>query len=257
MIHATAIVHPDAALADDVVVGPYACIEADVRIERGCRIGAHAIIEGPTSLGPDNTVGPHAVLGTAPQDSQYNGEPTQLAVGARNWIREFATIHRGSPKDRGLTRVGDDNLIMAYAHIGHDCQVGNSIILANSAMLGGHVVVEDGVNMSAMVGIHQFVHIGAYAMLGGGTMSTKDIAPYAMVSGNHARLYGLNRRGLKRAGFDKADIDALRSAYRLVFNSGRRLQDVLAELGERNYLESALVRHLAEFLGRSERGVVR
>ncbi|MDN3518395.1 acyl-ACP--UDP-N-acetylglucosamine O-acyltransferase [Aquisalimonas lutea] len=257
MIHSTAVIHPDADIGEDVAVGPYACIEAGVRIGPRCRIGAHAIIEGPTQMGPDNTVGPHAVVGTAPQDIGYRDEPTRLEIGARNHIREFATLHRGSPKDRGVTTVGDDNLFMAYAHVGHDCIVGNHVIMANSAMLGGHVIVEDGVNMSAMCGIHQFVRIGEYAMLGGGTMTTMDIPPYAMVSGNHARLYGLNRRGLKRAGFPPEHVQALRTAYRIVFGSGKRLAEALAELEQRHDLDNPRVRHLAQFLGSSTRGITR
>ncbi len=257
MIHPTAVVDAAASIAADCTIGPGACIGADVTVAEGCRIGAHAVIEGPTTIGPDNHIGPHAILGTPPQDLGYDGEPTRLVIGAGNWIREFATIHRGTPKDRGETRVGDANFIMAYAHIGHDCVVGNHVVMANGATLAGHVTVEDRVNIAGLCAIHQFARIGAYAMLGGGTMAPMDIPPYAMASGNHARLYGLNRRALQRAGFESGTLQALRRAYRLLFRSGLRLEEALAEIEATPALDVSEVRHLVAFIRDSKRGITR
>lgn len=257
MIHPTAVIADDCLLGDDVTIGPYACIGAGVQIGDNCRIGAHAVIEGPTSIGPDNTIGPHAILGTPPQDLGYQHEPTRLEIGRGNRIRELVTIHRGTPKDRGVTTVGDDNMFMAYAHVGHDCVVGNNVVMANGSSLAGHVTVENRVNMSALCGIHQFARIGEYAMLGGGTMAPMDIVPYAMSSGNHAKLYGLNRRALKRAGFDADTIQALRAAYRVLFHSGLRLEQALSQLEQDGSCNNERVSHLVRFIRASKRGITR
>ncbi len=257
MIHSTAVVDDAARIGSNVEIGPYACIGAGVVIGDGCRIGAHAIIEGPTELGADNDIGPHAIVGRPPQDLGYRGETTRLEIGARNIIREFVTIHRGTPKDRALTTVGDDNMFMAYSHVGHDCIIGNHVVMANGATLAGHVTVEDRVNIAGLCAIHQFARIGEYAMLGGGTMVPMDIPPYTMASGNHARLFGLNRRGLKRAGLTSDEQQALRSAYRVLFKSGLRLEEALAQLQQDSALETPQVRHLIEFIQSSKRGITR
>ena len=257
MIHSTAVIDDDARIGNDVEIGPYACIGAGVTLGDGCRVGAHAIIEGPTEIGPENDIAPHAVLGRPPQDLGYRGEPTRLEMGAGNIVREFVTIHRGTPKDRGLTSVGDHNMFMAYSHVGHDCIVGNHVVLANGATLAGHVTVEDRVNIAGLCAIHQFARIGEYAMLGGGTMAPMDIPPYTMASGNHARLFGLNRRGLKRAGLGSEEQQALRSAYRILFKSGLRLEQALAQLQEESALQTPHVRHLIGFIQSSKRGITR
>ena len=257
MIHGTASVHPDAVLGKDVVVGAYACIGPDVELGNRCRVGQHCVLEGPMRLGEDNQISAHAVLGMPPQDNSYAGEPTRLVIGHRNRIREFVTIHRASTKRDHVTEVGSDNLLMACAHIGHDCKVGNHVTMANGAMLAGHVIVHDHVNISGMCAVHQFARIGAYAMLGGGTMAPMDIPPYAMASGNHARLYGLNRRGLQRHGFTRETIDAIRKAYRLLFQSGLRLDQALAAIEADPELALDPVRYLAEFIRGSERGITR
>ena len=257
MIHSTAVVDDDAQIGNDVEIGPYACIGAGVTLGDGCRVGAHAVIEGPTEIGADNDIGPHAILGRPPQDLGYRGEPTRLEMGAGNVVREFVTIHRGTPKDRALTTVGDHNMFMAYSHVGHDCIVGNHVILANGATLAGHVTVEDRVNIAGLCAIHQFARIGEYAMLGGGTMAPMDIPPYTMASGNHARLFGLNRRGLKRAGLTGDEQQALRSAYRVLFKSGLRLEEALTRLQDDGALQTPHVRHLIGFIQSSKRGITR
>lgn len=257
MIHETASVHPEASLDETVVVDAFAVIGAGVVIGAGCQIGAHAVLEGPTTLGRDNIIGPHVVLGAPPQDRSYKREPTRLEIGDRNTIREFATLHRASTKEQWVTRIGNDNLLMTGVHVGHDCVVGNNVTLANNAMLGGHVTVEDNVNMSALCGIHQFVRIGAYAMIGGGTMTTKDIAPFCMVSGNHGRLYGLNRRGLQRGGIPAEEIRQIRTAYRLLFRAGLRLEQAADAINNDSALNSLWVEHLLSFIRESKRGLIR
>ncbi len=257
MIHETATVHPDALLGRDVSVGAYACIGPDVELGNGCRVGAHAVLEGPMRIGDDNMIGPHAVLGTPPQDIAYRDEPTRLEIGHRNTIREFVTMHRASTKAERLTAVGDDNMFMAYSHIGHDCRVGNHVVMANGATLAGHVTIHDHVNIAGLCAIHQFARVGAHAMLGGGTMAPMDIPPFAMASGNHAKLYGLNRRGLQRHGFDQQSIAAIRKAYRLLFQSGLRLQQALAAIEGDSGLDYPPIRYLVEFVRGSERGITR
>ncbi len=257
MIHASASIDPTARLGQDVHIGAFAYIGPDVEIGDGCVIGHHAVIEGPTRLGRDNRVGPHAVLGQPPQDASYQGEPTRLEIGDRNEIREFVTIHRASTKEDHVTRVGSDNMFMAYSHIGHDCIVGSHVTMANAATLAGHVTVEDHVIIAGLCAIHQFARIGMFAMLGGGTMAPKDIPPYAMASGNHAKLYGLNRRGLQRNGFSTEEIRQIRQAYRLLFQSGLRLEQALQRIADDNTLDSPRVTHLVEFIRSSARGVTR
>jgi len=257
MIHETATVHPEARLSEHVSVDAYAVIGAGVSIGEGSSIGAHAVIQGPTRVGRDNSIGPHAVLGTAPQDRAYRGEQTRLEIGDRNTIREFATIHRATTKEDWVTRIGNDNFFMAYSHVGHDCVVGNHVTMANGATLAGHVLVEDHVNIAGLCAIHQFARIGAYAMLGGGTMAPMDIPPYAMASGNHARLFGLNRRGLKRQGFSTGELAQLRTAYRLLFASGLRLEQALDAITNDPALKGPRVDHLVTFIRASKRGITR
>lgn len=257
MIHPTAVIHPEARLGRDVRIGAYAVIEADVEIDAGCTIGQHAVIEGPTRIGRHNRIYPHACLGTAPQDISYRGEATRLEIGERNVIREFVTIHRGTPKDRGVTRIGDDNLLMVSAHVAHDCIVGSHVIMANAAVLAGHVVVGDYAYLAGLCAVHQFVRIGAYAMLGGGTIATQDIPPFVMAAGNHAGLYGLNHKGLQRRGFGADEVRQLKQAYRLLFRTSLRLEEAIAAVRAAG-LNSPSVAYLLDFLSApSKRGVVR
>ncbi|MEX0732078.1 MAG: acyl-ACP--UDP-N-acetylglucosamine O-acyltransferase [Aquisalimonadaceae bacterium] len=257
MIHETATVHLEAHLGEQVVVEPFAVIGAGVVLGDRCHVGAHAVLQGPLSMGADNVIGPHAVLGTPPQDRAYRGEPTRLEIGDGNVIREFVTIHRATTKADGVTRIGSHNMFMAYSHVGHDCLIGDHVTLANCATLAGHVTVEDHVNIAGLCAIHQFARIGAFAMLGGGTMAPMDIPPYAMASGNHARLYGLNRRGLQRNGFSAEEIRQLRQAYRLLFNSGLRLEQALEAIENDSALKSPRVAHLVTFIHGSKRGLTR
>ncbi len=223
-IHPTALVDAGAELADDVQVGPYAVIGADVQIGAGSRIGAHAVLEGPTVLGRDNIVHSHATLGGAPQDKKYRGEPTRLEIGDRNTFRECVTVNRGTTQDEGLTRIGNDNWVMAYVHIAHDCVIGSHTIFANTTNLGGHVKIGDWVILGGCSQVHQFCKIGAHAMTATGTIVLQDIPPFVMASGNTAQAHGMNTEGLRRRGFDAAALGALRQAYKTVYRSGLTLQ---------------------------------
>jgi len=255
-IHPTAIIHPHASLDQDVVIGPYAVVGERVRVAKGSRIGAHVVIEGETEIGEACTVFPFASIGTAPQDLKYKGEPTRLTIGRGNTFREYVTLHRGTAQGGGQTRIGDDNLLMAYAHVAHDCVLGNQIVMANAATLGGHVRLGDHAILGGLVGVHQFVHIGAYAIVGGGAIVVQDVPPYVRVAGNHAKLYGLNLIGLKRHDFSMAQIAALKGAYKLLFRSGLTVREgaqrIRAQWGDQEAVES-----LVRFVEQSERGSCR
>jgi UDP-N-acetylglucosamine acyltransferase len=251
-IHPSAIVDPAAILAENVTVGAYAVIGADVEIGSGTSVGSHSVISGPTRIGRDNRIHAHVSLGDAPQDLAYRGEDTRLEIGDRNCIREFVSIHRGTPKDRGLTTVGNDNMFMVCSHVGHDCVVGNNVVLANGANVGGHVEIGDRVNIAGLVAIHQFSRIGHLAMIGGGSIVLRDIPPFMLANGNPARLFGLNRRGLQRAGLDTDSVSSLKSAYRTLYRSGFTLDQALAEL--RSEPQSPEVEQLLHFLQPSRRG---
>ncbi|MBS3803259.1 MAG: acyl-ACP--UDP-N-acetylglucosamine O-acyltransferase [Oleiphilaceae bacterium] len=254
-IHASAIIDPAARLADDVSVGPYAIIGAGVEIESGTSIGPHAVINGPTRIGRDNRIHAHVSLGDAPQDLGYRGEETRLEIGDRNTIREFVSIHRGTPKDRALTTVGNDNLFMVQSHVGHDCIIGDNVIMANCVNVGGHVVVEDRANIAGTVAIHQFTRIGRLAMIGGGSIVLRDIPPFMLANGNSAKLFGLNRRGLQRAGFDADGIADLKRAYKILYRSGLPLAEAIRQLSEAP--QSAAVKELLNFMQPSKRGFSR
>ena len=223
-IHPTALVDAGAELADDVQVGPYAVIGAEVVVGAGSRIGAHAVLEGPTVIGRDNIVHAHATLGGAPQDKKYRGEPTRLEIGDRNTFRECVTVNRGTTQDAGITRIGNDNWVMAYVHIAHDCVVGSNTIFANTTNLGGHVKVGDWVILGGCSQVHQFCKIGPHAMTATGTIVLQDIPPFVMASGNTAQAHGMNTEGLRRRGFDADALAALRQAYKTLYRSGLTLQ---------------------------------
>ena len=256
LIHPTAVVDPGARIAADVIVGPYSVIGAHVEIESNCHIGAHVVIDGITRIGADNRIFPFASLGQDPQDKKYAGEATRLEIGRGNTIREYVTINRGTVQDRGVTRVGDDNWIMAYVHIAHDCQIGNHTVLANNATLAGHVHLGDYVTLGGATLVHQFCHIGEHAFTAFGARVNKNVPPFVTVSEGRARPRGLNSEGLKRRGFDDQRIRLLKEAYRLVYRSELPLEQAIERLGELAEA-SEDVRRLRDFLRNCARSIVR
>jgi UDP-N-acetylglucosamine acyltransferase len=256
VIHATAIVDPGARLGEAVEVGPYSIIGPDVEVGDATRIGAHVVLSGPTRIGRENRIYPFCSLGEAPQDKKYAGEPTELVIGDRNTIREYCTLNRGTLQDAGVTRVGDDNWIMAYVHIAHDCRVGNHTIFANGASLAGHVDVEDHAILGGFTLVHQFCRIGAHCITALGSAIVKDVPPFVTVSGNFAAPHGLNMEGLRRRGFDDESLRLLRRAYKIVYKQGLTLEQAKAELRPLAQ-ESAHVGTLLAFLEGSTRGIVR
>jgi UDP-N-acetylglucosamine acyltransferase len=259
-VHATAIVDPAAELAATVHVGPYAVIGAGVQVGEGTRIAAHVVLEGPLKIGRDNRIHAHAVLGGAPQDMKYAGEPTLLAIGDRNTIREFCTFNRGTVQDGGVTRVGDDNWVMAYVHIAHDVQLGHRCILANNATLAGHVHVGDWVIVGGLTGIHQFCHVGSHAMTGFQSHVSQDVPPYMMVSGNPLSVHGFNVEGLRRRGFSRERIALVKQMHRLLYRDGLSLDKAKAEIAALRGTVAegdADIAMLVDFLAASTRGIVR
>lgn len=256
VIHPTAIIDATAVLADDVEIGAYSVIGAGVEIGRGTRISPHVVIKGPTRIGEENEIYQFASIGDAPQDKKYADEPTRLEIGNRNVIREFATLNRGTEHGGGVTRIGDDNLLMAYIHVAHDCQLGDDIIMANAASLGGHVVLEDQVILGGFAIIHQFCRIGAHSFCGMGSAISKDVPPYVMVSGNPAKPHGINAVGLKRRGFSAEAIQNIRSAYRALYRSGLRLDEAIVALQELA-VNSPEVELISDFLDHSDRSILR
>jgi UDP-N-acetylglucosamine acyltransferase len=252
-IHPTAIVHPGARLGVGTTVGPYATIGEHVRIGRGCRIGASAVVDGWTEIGDDNEIFPMASVGLIPQDLKFGGEETRLVIGHRNVIREFATIHRGTAGGGGVTSIGDRNLFMAYAHVAHDCHVGNHTIFGNGATLAGHVIVEDYANVGAFSGVHQFCRVGRHAFIGGYSVVTKDALPFAKTVGNRARIYGLNTIGLVRRKFSQDAIAKLRRAYRHLLHSNT--SRALAQIERDPTLQCDEVQYVVDFIRSSSRGV--
>ena len=259
-IHPTAIVDPAAELAADVVVGPFAVIGAGVVIGGGTEVGAHAVVEGPTTIGRGNRIHAHAVLGGAPQDMKYRGEPTSLVVGDRNTIREFCTFNRGTAQDAGVTRVGDDNWIMAYVHLAHDVQLGSRCILANNATLAGHVHVGDWAIVGGLTGVHQFCHIGAHAMTGFQSHVSQDVPPFMTVSGNPLAVHGFNAEGLRRRGFSRDRLALVKQMHRLLYRDGLTLEAARAAIeGLRGSVDGgdADIALVLDFLAASTRGIVR
>lgn len=256
MIDPKAEVHPNASIADDVVIGPWTLIGPNVTIGSGTEISSHVVICGRTTIGKNNKIHQFASLGDAPQDLNYKGEDTQLIIGDNNVVREYVTFSRGSAKDDGITLIGNNNYFMAYSHVGHDCKVGNHVIMVNCAALSGHVNVEDYANIGAYAAVHQFCHIGAYSFIGRASYVTKDVLPYVMISGQNVSACGLNTVGLKRNGFSSDDIDALRRAYKIIFRRGLTVQQAIVELIE--ILPSSLkINAMLEGLKNSKRGIVR
>jgi UDP-N-acetylglucosamine acyltransferase len=251
-----AVVSPKAELAADVVVGAYAIIGDDVRIGAGTVVGSHAVIKGPTTLGAGNRIFQFASIGDAPQDLKYKGEITRLEIGDRNVFREFTTMNRGTAQGGGVTTIGSDNLFMAYTHVAHDCHVGNRCVLANYATLGGHVTLGDWVILGGYSGIHQFTKVGAHAFLANNAAVTRDVPPYVMAVGSPAVPHSINSEGLKRRGFDEAQIRNIKNAYRVLYRSDLKLADALAELKTRVDTQPEL-RIFVDFIGESTRSLVR
>jgi UDP-N-acetylglucosamine acyltransferase len=259
-IHPTAIVDPGAQLAPTVTVGAYTLIGPQVQIDEGTTVGAHCVIEGRTTIGRDNRIFQFCSLGAVPQDMKYGGEPTELAIGNRNTIREFCTFNCGTVQDAGLTRVGDDNWIMAYVHIAHDCQVGSHTILANNATLAGHVHLADWAFIGGLTGIHQFVKIGAHAMAGFASAVSQDVPPFMMVDGNPLTVRGFNVVGLRRRGFTPERISAVKQMHKLLYREGNTLaqaRDEIALLAETIPEAKDDVAKMTDFLRQASRGIVR
>ena len=256
MIDARAIVAADAELAADVIVGPFSIIGPQVRIGARTVIGPHVVVNGPTTIGADNRIFQFASIGDAPQDKKYQGEPTRLTIGDRNVFRESCTINRGTTHDQGVTRIGSDNLFMAYSHVAHDCVVGNNTVFANCAALGGHVEVGDWVIVGGLSAVHQFVKIGAHAFLGGGSILSRDVPPYVMVAGNPAVPHAVNSEGLKRRGFTEDQIRNVRDAYRTLYRSELKLAEALERLEGLAQTHSE-IRVFVDFIHGSTRGLAR
>lgn len=255
-IHSTAIVDPKARIADGVEIGPYSIVGPHVEIGPNTVIGPHVVIEGYTRIGADNRIFQFCSIGAAPQDKKYAGEETRLEIGDRNTIRESCTFNIGTIQDGGLTKVGNDNWIMAYVHVAHDCIVGNNVIFANSVQLAGHVQVGDFVIIGGLSGVHQFVRIGAHAMAGMTTSLSQDLPPYVMASGNPAEARGMNFEGLRRRGFSDEAIAALRRAYKSLYKSGLRLEEAREAIAAEQEAHPEL-RPLVDFISVSGRGIVR
>lgn len=256
MIHSSAIIDPSAKLGSNVSVGPYSIIDKGVEIDDGCEIGPHVVIRGNTRIGKETRIFQFSSIGEEPQDKKYAGEETRLEIGERNVIRESCTINRGTSQDKGVTQIGDDNWIMAYVHIAHDCDVGNSIILANNTSLAGHVTVGDYTILGGFTLVHQFCHIGAHSFSAMGSAIAKDVLPFVMVSGNAAKAYGLNNEGLKRRGFSSEELKNIKEAYRIIYRSGHTLENAKEQLIELA-AKSDGVRAMLDFLGQVTRGIVR
>ncbi|MEH6469605.1 MAG: acyl-ACP--UDP-N-acetylglucosamine O-acyltransferase [Halopseudomonas sp.] len=256
MIDKHAIIDPKAQIADDVEIGPWTLIGPDVVIESGCRIASHVVIKGPTRIGKNNQIFQFASVGEACQDKKYRDEPTELIIGDNNVIRESCTLHRGTIQDEGVTRIGSDNLLMVNVHVAHDCVVGDNAILANNVALAGHVHVGDYAIVGGQTGVHQFCHIGAHAMCGAASMLAQDLPAYVMAAGNTAKPHGINSEGLKRRGFSKEAIRAIKQAYRFVYRKGLKLDQAVAELEllQQQFPEVAL---LTQSLRGSNRGIIR
>jgi UDP-N-acetylglucosamine acyltransferase len=255
-IHPTAIISSDAKLEEGVEIGPYAIIGSDVIIGKNTIIGPHAVIDDFTHIGEGCHIFQFCSIGAPPQDLKFGGEKTRVVIGNFNTIREFATIHRSTAADIGVTIIGDHNLIMAYCHVAHNCKLGDRIIMSNAATLAGHVHIEDYAIISGLTGIHQFCRIGAHSMIGGASAVVKDVPPYTIAQGNHAKLFGLNVIGLKRRDFPENTIAAIKDAYRIIFRSKLLLEEAIKKAQEEveNLPE---VNHFIKFIKESERGVCR
>ncbi|NND35609.1 MAG: acyl-ACP--UDP-N-acetylglucosamine O-acyltransferase [Gammaproteobacteria bacterium] len=256
MIHPTAVISSTARVGDEVRIGAYTVVGPKVEIGSGCDIGSHCVLKGPTTLGPNNRIYSFASIGDDPQDKKFAGEDTRLEIGSGNTIREYCTINRGTTQDEGVTSLGNDNWIMAYAHIAHDCRLGDHIIMANGSTLGGHVHVGDYAMLSAFAAIHQFCRVGAHSFVGAYGGIAKDVPPYVLVFGTPPKPRGINSEGLQRRGFTAEQVRNLKEAYRLLYRSDTLVAEVVAQLKER-VAEQSELQILIEFIEKSERGLIR
>lgn len=255
-IHPTAVVSPHAEVAEDVKIGPYSMIGDHVTIGRDTAIGAHVVIEGHTQIGERNRIYPFASIGTPPQDIGYRGEDTRLIIGNDNLIREYTTVNRATTKQDWVTVIGNENYIMAYAHIAHDCTLGNKIIMSNVATLGGHITIGDHAILGGLVAVHQFVRIGACAFLGGKSGVDRDVPPFMITAGERAKLYGINRLGLRRLGFSQETIEGLKKAYRIIWRENRSFNEGI-EQARREIKSFPELDTLIGFFDGSKRGILR
>ena len=255
-ISANALVDPSAVIGEGVFVGPFCTVGPSVKLGDGVRLDSHVVVDGETEIGEGTHVFPFVSIGLGPQDLKYGGESTRTVIGKNNQIREFVTIHRGTAGGGGITRIGDDNLLMAQAHVAHDCSVGSNVIMANAATLAGHVEVGDRSTIGAYSGVHQFCRVGLEAFVGGYSVVVKDAMPFATIQGNHAKCYGLNRVGAKRRGYSKETLDALNHAFRLLLTSGLNTTQALEKI-DAEISDIREVKLLADFIRDSKRGVVK
>lgn len=256
MIDSRALVSPQAEIAADVEIGAYSIIGPGVTIGARTWVGPHAVINGPTVIGADNKIFQFTSLGDAPQDKKYRGEPTRLQIGDRNVFREFVTVNRGTTHDKGVTVIGSDNWLLAYAHVGHDCQLGDKIVMSNCAQLGGHVELGDWVIMSGLSAVHQFTKVGAHCFIANNAAVTRDVPPYILAAGQPAAPHSVNSEGLKRRGFTVEQIRNIRRAYRLLYRSGLSLAAAVEQL-ETLAVEQAELAPFVEFIKQSSRSIVR
>ncbi len=255
-IHPTAIVDPKAELDSSVEIGPFCIIKGRVKIRKGTKLLSHVTAEGLTDIGEHCTIHPYASLGFPPQDMKYRGEPTKLIIGDNNTIREYVSIHRASVGGDGITVIGNNNFLMAYVHIAHNCKIGNNVVMANAATLAGHVLVEDYAVIGGLVAVHQYTRIGRNAMVGGFSGIVQDISPYMIASGSRAKLYGPNTIGLKRHGLSEAAINAVKKAYKILFREKRTMKEAIKKVrDEMSGIEE--VNHLIEFIEKNKRGICR
>jgi UDP-N-acetylglucosamine acyltransferase len=255
-IHETAIVAPGAEIGEGCHIGPFCRVGGDVRLGDNVRLESHVVVDGVTTIGDETAIFPFVSIGLAPQDLKYGGEPTSTEIGKRNQIREFVTIHRGTVGGGGITRIGDENLLMAQSHVAHDCQLGSNIIMANAATLAGHVVISDRASVGAYSGVHQFCRVGPEAFIGGYSVVVKDALPFAIIQGNHAKCYGLNRVGMRRRGYSKDTIEKLNHAFHLLLaaklNTSQAVEKIKQEIAGVSEVDL-----LVDFIETSERGVVK
>jgi UDP-N-acetylglucosamine acyltransferase len=256
LIHPTAVIDPSAELAEDVCVGPFTVIDAGVRIGRGTIVGPHVVIRGPTVIGASNRIYQFASVGEDPQDKKYGQEVTYLEIGDGNIIREYCTIHRGTVQDKGITRVGSNNLLMAYVHVAHDCVIGDNVVMANGASLAGHVHLDDYSILGGFTLVHQFSRIGRHSFSAMGSSISRDVPPYVMVGGRPTKPYGINSVGLERMGFKAEAIREIRRAYKTIYKAGLRLEEATQVL-EAMTADTPEIGCLAEFIQNSGRGILR
>lgn len=255
-IHPSAVIDPNAEIEEGVVIGPFSIVKEGVRIRKGTKLMSNVIIEGDTEIGENCTIFPFTSIGLPPQDMKYKGEKTGVRIGDNNVIREYITIHRASVGGDGYTRIGNNNFLMAYVHIAHDCKIGSNIAMANVATLAGHILVEDHAVIGGLVAIHQFTRIGAYAMVGGFSGVGQDIPPYMIASGARAKLFGLNTIGLKRHGFSDETMNELKKAYKILFREKHTLKEAIKKVQE-DLPYTDEIKHLIEFIQANKRGICR